>query len=46
MTNTTTITSLRIDSKDLEQLKKIGKVEDLTISQILRKLIKDYLKNR
>ena len=36
----------RIDESEKEKLLKIAKEEDLTISQIIRRAIKEYLNNK
>lgn len=38
--------TIRIDDVEKEKLAKIAKDEDLTISQIVRRAIKEYLANK
>ena len=40
-----TTISVRIDDIEKKKLEKFAKEEDLTMSQIIRKALKEYLKN-
>ena len=40
---TTTIT-IRIDEKEKENLQKIAEEQDLTLSQVVRRAIKEYIR--
>lgn len=40
-----TTMTIRIDSEEKEKLKAIAKIEDLTASQLLRRIIRDYINN-
>ena len=41
-----TTISVRIDQSEKKKLEEYAKKEDLTMSQIIRKALKEYLKNK
>ena len=37
------ITTIYIDQEDLERLKELSRKEDLSLSQLIRKIVKEFL---
>ena len=37
------ITTIYIDQEDLEKLKELSRKEDLSLSQLIRKIVKEFL---